>query len=205
MIGEDAWNKRYADKDAVWSGNANAVLVAEVVDLAPGRALDVGAGEGADALCLAARGWAVTGADISSVALARAAQEAERQGLKVDWQQVDLLSDPPAPASYDLVTAHFLHLPGPNRRRLYAALADAVGPGGTLLLVGHHPSHLPSGGHRPALLEMLFTPDELVSELASDDWAIDVAEVRQRVARDPGNPSGPQITLADTVVRARRL
>ncbi len=205
VIGEAAWDKRYADKDAIWSGNPNVVLVTEVVGLAPGRALDVGAGEGADALWLAARGWAVTGVDISSVALARAAEEAERQGLKVDWQKVDLLSDPPAPASYDLVTAHFMHLPNPDRRRLYAALADAVVPGGTLLLVGHHPSQPPGGGHRPALLEMLFTPDDLVSELASGAWAVDVVEVRQRVARDPGNPSGPQITLADTVVRARRL
>jgi SAM-dependent methyltransferase len=203
VIGEDAWNTRYADKDAIWSGNPNVVLVTEVADLPPGRALDVGAGEGADVLWLAARGWAVTGADISSVALARAAQEAQRQRLEVDWRQVDLLNDPPAPASYDLVTAHFMHLPGPDRRALYAALADAVVPGGTLLLVGHHPSHLPGGGHRPALLVTLFTPD-LVPELAPDDWAIDVAEVRQRVARDPGNPSGPQIMLSDTVLRARR-
>lgn len=72
------WDTRYRERDgAMWSGRPNGRLVAEVADLTPGRALDVGCGEGADAIWLARRGWTVTAIDISDVAVGRAREAAE--------------------------------------------------------------------------------------------------------------------------------
>ncbi len=72
------WDARYGERDrAMWSGRPNGRLAAEVADLTPGRALDVGCGEGADAIWLARRGWTVTAIDISDVAVGRAREASE--------------------------------------------------------------------------------------------------------------------------------
>ena len=91
QVSEDFWNSFYAEHDQIWSGRPNVVLVDEVSDLPSGRALDLGCGEGADAIWLAQQGWTVTAADISSVALGRAAQHAKDAGVdgRIDWQQHD--------------------------------------------------------------------------------------------------------------------
>ena len=201
VFGEAAWETRYRSRpSAIWSGQPNAVLLAETADLTPGRALDVGAGEGADALWLAERGWQVTAVDISTVALARAEAEATARRLEVQWVHADLLAAPPSPNAFDLVTAHFMHLPTAERESLYAALAAAVAPGGTLLLVGHHPSDLHTTMGRPALHDMFFTPEQLATNLV-DGWDILVAEARPRSATDP---QGETVTIHDTVLRARK-
>src|SRR5262252_6672378 len=79
------WDARYNEGDgARWSGRPNGRLRAEVTGLAPGRALDVGCGEGADAIWLARRGWTVTAIDISDVALTRAREAAARAAAAVE-------------------------------------------------------------------------------------------------------------------------
>jgi 2-polyprenyl-3-methyl-5-hydroxy-6-metoxy-1,4-benzoquinol methylase len=108
MSDEQAWDERYRESDRIWSGNPNVVLVAEVLDLAPGRALDLGCGEGADAVWLARRGWQVTAVDISGVALSRAASHAAEAGVEIDWQRHDLEQSFPA-GEFDLISAQFLH------------------------------------------------------------------------------------------------
>jgi len=174
------------------------VLVTEAADLAPGRALDVGCGEGADALWLADRGWEVTGTDLSTVALQRAAgQDADG---RVDWQQVDLLVSPPVPQSFELVTAHFMHLPRGDRIALYAHLAEAVVPGGTLLLVAHSAVDA-RHGHGPDVPGIFFTAADLVAELDPARWQVQVAEERPRCWT---NPDGVEGTIHDTVLRAVR-
>jgi SAM-dependent methyltransferase len=202
VFGEAAWEDRYtAVEGQLWSGNPNPALVAEASDLAPGAALDVGCGEGADALWLASRGWRVTGTDISTVALKRAAAQGESQKRDVEWRHVDLLTDPPKPASYDLVSAHFMQLPPDKRRRLYGHLADAVVPGGTLLLVGHHPADMLSMMGRPNLFQMLFTAEELAADLDPKVWKVLVVDARPRRAK---NPEGQEVTIRDTVLVARK-
>jgi SAM-dependent methyltransferase len=197
FLSQEGWEERYQVKeDAIWSGNPNAVLVTEVADLPPGRALDVGCGEGADAVWLAQRGWQVTGTDISTVALARAATHSS----DVDWQHVDLLKAPPAPRSYDLVTAHFMQLPPAERIALYGHLAEAVEPGGTLLLVGHHPDGMPGGHARGHMAVLTFTAEDLAAEL-SDEWDVQKVEAR---SRQVVGPEGSEITLIDAVLRAVR-
>jgi SAM-dependent methyltransferase len=190
------WDARYGERERIWTGHVNAVLADEVADLAPGRALDVGCGEGADALWLAARGWEVTGVDISSVALGRAVEEAAARGLSVTWQRADLLVSPPAMSSYELVSAHFLQLTPDERAGVHAALGAAVVPGGTLLVVAHHPAHLPASGHH-GVPERFFTASEVLADLGPG-WDVVVAEER---VREGVRPDGERLTFHDTVVR----
>ncbi|MDD7938811.1 methyltransferase domain-containing protein [Actinomycetospora lutea] len=198
------WDERYGSSEKIWSGEPNAVLVQEVADLAPGTALDVGSGEGGDAIWLAARGWTVTAIDVSRVGLERVAARAAAEGLgeRVATALVDVFADP-IPGPQDLVTAHFLQLPADVRPRILSALAGAVAPGGRLLLVGHDPEGMPEefAGHHPP--EMFATADQLVAELAEalDGWTIEVAERRARTGVQPdGRPGFPY----DAVLRARR-
>lgn len=196
---EQAWDERYRSRPEIWTGDPNRVLVAEVAALPPGTAFDAGAGEGGDACWLATRGWKVTAADISSVALQRAAARAEKLGLDITWLHADLARSP-APGTYDLVTAHFLHVPKAAREPLFRHLADAVAPGGALLVAGHDPSNLTTTVPRPDLAEMLWTADELAATLG-EGWTIEVAEARPRQATDP---DGREVTIHDAVLRARR-
>lgn len=196
------WDARYGTAtDRMWSGNPNPVLVDETAALTPGTALEVGCGEGADALWLAARGWKVTGIDISSVAIERAAAQGKLQDLQVDWQQVDLLEEGAPRGPYDLVAAHFMHLPSALRRKLYGQLAGAVSAGGTLLIVGHHPSDVHTSANRPDLPDMFFTAEELAADLDPAAWEILVTDARPRRAKDP---QGHEITIRDAVLVARK-
>jgi SAM-dependent methyltransferase len=196
--GEQAWDERYRAKPDIWSGRPNAVLVAEAADLQPGTALDAGAGEGGDAFWLAARGWKVTAADISSVALERAAQRARERGLTITWLHADL-AQAPAPGTYDLVTAHFLHVPKSEQPSLFRHLAAAVAPGGTLLVVGHDLSDM-AKMPRPDLVEYGWTVGEVAAALG-EGWTIEAVEGRPRQA---AGPDGDQIEICDAVLRARR-
>jgi SAM-dependent methyltransferase len=131
------WDKRYAEAEQVWSGEPDGALVAEVADLAPGTALDVGCGEGADAIWLAGRGWRVTAIDVSDTALRRAARAAELSHANVEWILAGLVDAPLPSSGFDLVSAQYpalLHSPDHDaERRLIAAVA----PLGHLLVVHH--------------------------------------------------------------------
>ena len=180
-------------------------LVAEATGLTPGRALDVGCGEGADAIWLAERGWQVTAVDISTTALERDAAHAAAAGpqivARIDWIHADLRLQPPAEGAYDLVSSQFMHLPGEARRTLFARLAAAVAPGGTLLIVGHHPSDLQTTAHRMHFPDMMFTGEQVAAALDPGAWEVVAAEARPRAAVDP---DGRDITVHDAVLVARR-
>ena len=190
-----SWEERYRGSAALWSGRVNPPLVAEAGDLPPGRALDVGCGEGGDALWLAGQGWQVTGLDWSAVALARAAEHAAAAGLtdRVDWVRGDVDGWQPPAAAYDLVTAHFLHPTAEQRSALLPRMAAAVAPGGTLLWVGH-----PYDAERAAVwgADRFVPASELAAALDPDEWEVLVAEQRPR----PDGDHHP----ADEVLRARR-
>lgn len=195
------WDDRYRSSPALWSGHVNAVVSAETADLTTGRALDVGCGEGGDALWLAARGWDVVGVDVSQVALDRAAAHARDTGLsgRTSWQLRDLLGWTPPAASYELVVVCFVHLAAGDRKAAYAGLAAAVAPGGTLLIAAHSPLDL-GVVPRPPHPELFFTAEELAVEL-DETWEVITCAARPR----PGtHPDGHDVTLHDTVLRARR-
>lgn len=194
----DAWDERYGD-DLMWSGHPNEQLVVEASDLTPSTALDVGCGEGADAIWLAQRGWRVTGIDVSAKALSRAARAAEMAGVDVAWRPVGLADFDGW--TYDLVIAFYPALLRGDGSIIETLLAT-VAPGG-LLLVVHH-AHV----DRDRALEHGFDPDDYVGhpdlvEALTDrpGWTVEVAEKRGRTA-----PEGPGAHHhSDCVLRARRV
>jgi SAM-dependent methyltransferase len=204
VFGQDFWDERYRSAPRVWSGDPNPQLVAEIAGRPPGRALDVGCGEGADAIWLARGGWEVVAADISGVALERGARHARDSGpdvpARIEWRHVDLLASPPEPESFDLVSAQFMQLPPEPRARLFTGLMASVRPGGTLLVVGHHLSDLAAGVRRPPMPELFYSPDEIAA-LLDDSWTVDAGTVRPRTA---SNPDGAEVTVHDTVLVATR-
>jgi SAM-dependent methyltransferase len=203
MFDEQSFEERYQATDALWSGRPNRQLVAEAADLSPGTALDVGCGEGADAIWLAERGWQVTAVDFARTALERGRAQAESRGPEVAgrirWVHADVTAQLPGDG-YDLVSAQFMHLPPEPRRSLFARLAAAVAPGGTLLVVGHDFSDIAAGAHRPPEPERFFTAGE-VAEFLDDRWDVLVAEARPRPA---AVHEGHDMTVHDAVLRARR-
>lgn len=205
LLTQEFWDERYGAADQIWSGNPNLRLVEQVADLAPGSALEVGCGEGADAIWLAGRGWRVTAVDVSPVALGRAASAATEAGAgvaaRITWHQADILSWTPPPSQFDLVSAHFVHLPSPEREALHRRLAAAVRPGGTLLIVGHHPSDLETTVGRWGLVDFMFTAEQVAAVLDPDAWQIVVAAAPSRQILDP---NGQPATIHDAVLRAVR-
>jgi SAM-dependent methyltransferase len=203
MFDEQSFEERYPATDALWSGRPNTQLVREAADLPLGTALDVGCGEGADAIWLAERGWQVTAVDFARTALERGRAQAESRGPEVAgrirWVHADVTAELPGDR-FDLVSAQFLHLPPEPRRRLFARLAAAVAPGGTLLVVGHDFSDIAAGAHRPPEPERFFTAGE-VAESLDEAWDVVVAEPRPRPA---AVHEGHGITVHDAVLRARR-
>lgn len=202
MLSRDHWEQRYGSRERVWSGEPNSQLVAAVADLAPGTALDVGSGEGADAVWPASRGWKVTGVDFAQSALDRAAGHATESGVDVRWQQADVTTWDPAPARFDLVSAQYLQLPrGSVRDALYRRLAEAVHPGGMLLIVGHHPADLEVASlRRPRLPHLMFTGEDVAAGLDPAEWDITTTAAEHQVT----GPDGRRITLTDAVLRAVR-
>ncbi|MBO0834750.1 MAG: class I SAM-dependent methyltransferase [Actinobacteria bacterium] len=205
LFSEAAWDERYRSSDALWSGKPNLYLISETSGLSPDSALDAGAGEGADAIWLAERGWHVTAVDISTVALERAAAHAAERGQdiagRIDWQHEDLTSWQPAEARFHLVSVQYLHLADPERTTVFSRLAAAVAPGGSLLIVGHHPSDLQTTMPRPPMPERFFTGDDIAAMLDDADWDIVTNSAPGRPATDP---DGNTVTIHDTVFRASR-
>ena len=202
LFEQPAWEERYAG-DRVWSGRVNVQLAAEAVDLAPGRALDVGCGEGGDALWLAQNGWQVTASDFADAALTRVAQHAAEAGLgdRVETRRIDVRTFEPDGETWDLVTSHFVHLPDGGMVDVVRRLASAVAPGGTLLVVGHAPSDIHTGlrhGHH----SFMHDADQLLPAL-DDAWEVEVCESRPRSQAHP--ETGEEIDIADAVLRARRV
>lgn len=197
------WDHRYSG-ESLWSGNPNGSLVAEATGLSAGRALDVGAGEGGDAVWLAEQGWAVTANDISSRALARIRAEAERRGLTVDGLLADANArEPFARGAFDLVAACYASIPRTPDRRGVHNILDAVAPGGTLLVLSHdlEAMHDPQHAHRPFDPDAYVRIEDFVAVLEDDDgW---VVEVREKRPRPPGAASAHH-HIDDLVLRARR-
>jgi SAM-dependent methyltransferase len=192
---QEMWDERHAAHEPIESAEPDPTLVEEIGPLAPGRALDLGTGDGRNAVWLATRGWDVTAVDFSRVALDRGRALAERTGVEVDWVRADLLTWTPPPRAFDLVCLFFIHLPPDERRRVYARAADGVAPGGSLLVVAHDRTNLERGSGGPQDPAVLFTAAEAAADVP------DLAVVRaETVTRSVGDGT----VAIDAVLRAVR-
>lgn len=193
-----AWDQRYSGPDLVWGAGPNRFVAEELAALPPGRAIDLGTGEGRNAIWLAERGWQVTAVDFSAAGLARAARLAAERGVSVEWVQADVLDYQPALGGYDLVLIAYLQLPSASLAGVFRAAAAAVAPGGTLLVIGHDRDNIARGYGGPQDPDRLYTPAMVTAEL--DGLAIRRAE---QVLRSVQTPQGER-TAIDTLVRAER-
>jgi SAM-dependent methyltransferase len=195
------WDARYTEREgSMWSGRPNGRLVEEVADLAPGRALDVGCGEGADAIWLARRGWTVTAIDISDVAVARARAAAEEAGVSVEWISADVLQTLLPAGAFDLVSMQYPALPKSAGEAPVRTLLNRVRSGGLLLAVYHdlddeHREHMKSRGIDPS--DYVGADD--LALLLGDDFTVELHAIQPRRDPPPGTPH-----IADVVIRARR-
>ena len=203
MYTQETWDARYAESERIWSGRPNQRLVEEVADLAPGRVLDVGCGEGADAVWLAEHGWQVTALDVSEVALARVMDHAAEAGRRRSGRDPPPRPDGRRPGARPLRPGVGLLLPRAARgvrRASTAGWPSLVEPGGTLLVVGHHPDDHDTGVRRPHGAQLLFTPEQVAAVLDPGEW--DVVK-ESAPTREMAGPEGP-VTVRDSVVRAVR-
>ena len=197
------WEEHYGERDRVWSGRVNVQFADVVADLTPGRALDLGCGEGGDAVWLAERGWNVVAVDISDTALGRAAEAAGTRGVadRIEFVQLDL-SDGFPDGTFDLVSAQFLHSRVQlDRSKILGNAARAVRPGGLLVIVDH-------GSAPPWASKLDGVPEFPSAEevVASLDLSADEFErVRvDAIERDVIRPDGDVFPWMDNVIVLRR-
>ncbi|GFG69898.1 SAM-dependent methyltransferase [Mycolicibacter senuensis] len=198
---QEFWDEFYDGDDRIWSGGVNGQLAQIAADLEPGRALDLGCGEGADAIWLAEKGWRVLAVDVSANALERARAAARQRDVlsRIRFERHDL-SDSFPDGRFDLVSAQFLHSPARlDRETVLRRAADAVAVGGRLLIVDHGapPPGADAHDHHFATVE------EVLAGLRLDDaqWRLLRAE---RVERDAVGRDGTNMRWTDNVILLRR-
>ncbi|WP_082772444.1 bifunctional 2-polyprenyl-6-hydroxyphenol methylase/3-demethylubiquinol 3-O-methyltransferase UbiG [Actinoplanes sp. TFC3] len=199
MHDEASWDARYAESERIFSGEPNVAFVGEVADLTPGTALELGCGEGADAVWLALKGWTVTAVDISGVALAKAAGHAQDAGVSIVLQRHDLTRTFPG-GTYDLVTSQFLYSMGDfPREAILRRAAAAVNPGGVLLIE----SHQDFGGHHSDETMRFPLPGGLIDDLHlnPDEWQVLRSDTHDRLQNGPDGRPGHRV---DGTVKLRR-
>ncbi len=192
------WDQRYAGTELVWTAEPNRFAVAELQDLAPGRALDVAAGEGRNAVWLAARGWQVTAVDFSAAGLDKGRRLAQARGAAVDWVRADVRDYQPEAASFQLVLVAYLQLREAELDGVLRRAVTALAPGGVLLVVGHDVTNLTEGTGGPPDPAVLYTPESITRSLGGLT-VVRAERVRRSVATADGHREA-----VDTLVRAIR-
>ncbi len=194
------WENRYASSSKVWSGRPNVTLTQIAPELPVGRSLDLGCGEGADAIWLASQGWDATGIDLSPTAIERAREAARAAGLTNAHFEASDLETWNGEEQFDLVTAFFVDARrNPQRFRVLRRNAELVTPGGHLLIVCH--AAFPPWA--PASEQSHITPEQEIADLRLDQelWRTEIAEIRRR---DATRPDGMPGTVDDMVVLLTR-
>lgn len=192
------WDARYRDHPEMWGRGPNATVEAELGDLPPGRALDLGCGDGRHARWLAAQGWQVVAVDGSQVAIDQL--RAVAQDLPIDARVVDLTGEAWPQGPFDLVLLAYLHLPAAQLVGVHRRAASLVADQGIFLLVGHDRRNLVEGVGGPDDADVLTDPDAVTADLAGSGLTVDVAT---RIDRPVATEQGAA-TAIDTLVRAHR-
>ena len=179
------WDERYAAAELVWSAEPNRFVAEACADLSPGRALDLAAGEGRNAIWLAQRGWTVTASDFSGVGLDKGKQLADHAGVaeRIAWVVADATTTD-WPPEHDLVVVAYLQLVEEDRRAAHERAFAALQPGGTLVVVAHDSTNIAEGTGGPQDPAVLMTAEDVLADLAGNDLDVERAE---RVPRPVGD------------------
>jgi SAM-dependent methyltransferase len=196
------WDDRYSARDLVWSAEPNQFVEHVVGGLEPGRALDLAAGEGRNAIWMARRGWQVDAVDYSGVAIERAARLAAEAGVsdRVTTQVADIITSR-FDASYDLALLSYLQLPADQMHTALLVAVDAVKPGGHVLVVGHAHKNLTEGYGGPQDPAVLYDPPQVVRDAEGLPVTVHEAELRERVVTEA---DGVERVAIDTIVLLER-
>jgi ubiquinone/menaquinone biosynthesis C-methylase UbiE len=192
------WDRRYGGADLVWSAVPNRFVAEVLADAPPGRALDLAAGEGRNAVWLAERGWEVTAVDFSSAGLEKARRLAAARGVAVDLVRADLADWEPPPSTFDAVVIAYLQVEAPLLRQALHGAAVALTPGGRLVVISHHRDNLTSGWGGPQDPALLHTVEQI-----SDALPGLVVERGARVRRPVSTADGTRHALDALVVASR--
>jgi len=174
------WNERYAGAELVYGAIPNGFLRG-VADRFPknGRALDIGAGEGRNALFLASFGLDVLAVDQSEVGMQKAQRLAHQRGLALTTQAVDLEDFDAAAGSFDVVSSIFVHLPAALRAKVHRRLQTWLKPGGIFVLEAYAPDQIARGTGGPKDPLLLAPLDVIAGELKGLEFEHQVALVRE--------------------------
>jgi len=193
------WDDRHRDVDRFSHKDPDRSLVSVVSRLEPGTALVLAAGQGRNAVWLAEQGWQVKALDYSAVAIEKAAAFASGCGADVVFEQADLLEWKPD-SPHDLVTIVFLQIPFPDRHEVWRKAAEAVAPGGHLLLVGHDIRNLEEGYGGPSHESVLYTASE-AARVVGENLHVERSET---VVRPVEVEDGTRYAI-DNLVLAKRV
>jgi len=200
---KEHWEKHYGERDRIWSGRVNVQFADVVADLPPGRALDLGCGEGADSVWLAERGWDVVAVDISETALGRAREAAGTRGVtdRIEFVQLDLSEDFPS-GTFDLISSQFLHSTVYlDRSKVLANAAAALRPNGLLVIVDH--GSAPPWASKLDHHHEFPSAEEVVAGMELSDDEFERVRV-DAVERQAVGPEGQQRPWMDNVIVLRR-
>jgi 2-polyprenyl-3-methyl-5-hydroxy-6-metoxy-1,4-benzoquinol methylase len=197
-VKRERWNEKWRERGADARAEPNRFLVEDVSDLPAGRALDLACGAGRNAIWLAERGWRVTGVDYAEVGLEEARRRARERDVDVEWILADLTEWSPPPGAFDLVCVLYLQLPTVERRLVLGCAAEALAPGGTILVVGHDLANLAEGYGGPKSADVLYTAQDLAADLAQ----LEIERV-ERVIRPVEDEHGLHEAV-DALLLARR-
>ncbi len=192
------WDRRYSESNRVWGADPNIWVATELEGLAPGRALDLGAGEGRHAIWLAERGWQVQAVDFSAKGLETGRRHAEIAGVgnRIEWTVADASGIEPPVESFDLVLVAYLQLPETQLRAAVTAAATGIAPGGIFLLVNHDAANPEHGSGGPQDLKVLQEADQVAKWLQEADLDIIMAETRGRPVPGGLRPALDCVVLA---------
>jgi len=200
------WDSRYDQTDLMWSQGPNQWIEQVTAELPPGKALDLAAGEGRNAIWLASRGWEATALDFSAVALERASRIAsERLGEgapRFSTKCEDLFTYSPDPRAYDLVIVVYLQVAANQRTRVMRAAAEAVAPGGTLVVTAHDTENAAAGHGGPQDPAVLYSAADVTADIDGAGLTVQRAELVTRVVT---TPDGEREALDCLVVATRPI
>jgi 2-polyprenyl-3-methyl-5-hydroxy-6-metoxy-1,4-benzoquinol methylase len=199
LVRSEEWDRRYADREFLWTVEPNRFVVRELAGIPPGRALDLACGEGRNAVWLAEQGWHVTAVDFSRVGLDKARGLAAAHHVTVEWVAADLLSYEPRVGAYELVLLAYLHIAPDDLAVVLRRACSALKPRGEILVIGHDLTNLIEGVGGPQDPALLYTPATIAAELAG------LLVQRAERVRRPVDVDGKIEHAIDTLVRASRL